>query len=280
MTGYITSPETQSTALKHRLSPESLRSRSRATSNLRYIDGRPRNISIAFRRIVASTCRVYKELVLLYNQYRMEYSPTPKRFSTWYDGFFYEKFIAPQSDRLQTLLTIFAKKGGTALDIGCGVGALSFKLATKCSKVVGVDLSQKMISHAERRKLKLGATNVDFVCADAASLATLFPHKFDIATLVLFLHEIDGVIRQRVVESLLSMSDRLIIADFSSPFPRSVSARRLKMQEFIAGKRHYRNFKNWMQNGAIDGFVDSMNLQVRKSIPWENEAGKVVIVAS
>lgn len=210
----------------------------------------------------------------------MQDSPTPNRFSTWYDGFLYEKFIAPQSDRLQTLLTIFAKKGDTALDIGCGIGALSFKLATKCSKVVGVDLSQRMISHAERKKLKMGATNVEFVCADAADLAAMFPHEFDIATLVLFLHEIDEAVRQRVVESLLSMSDRLIIADFSSPFPRSALARRLKMQEFIAGKRHYRNFKNWMQNGAIDGFVDLMNLRVRKSIPWENEAGKVVIVAS
>jgi len=210
----------------------------------------------------------------------MQDSPIPNRFSTWYDGFLYEKFIAPQSDRLQTLLTIFAKKSSTALDIGCGVGALSFKLAAKCSKVVGVDLSQRMISHAERKKLKLGATNVDFVCADAVDLATMFPDGFDFATLVLFLHEIDEAIRQKVVASVLSLSDTLIIADFSSPFPKSAAARRLKVQEFIAGTRHYRNFKTWMQNGAIDGFVDSMNLQVRKSIPWENDAGKVVIVKS
>lgn len=206
--------------------------------------------------------------------------PTSSQFSTWYDGFIYEKLFAPQSDQLQTFLTIFAKKGDTALDIGCGVGALSFKLATKCSKVVGVDLSQKMISHAERKKFKLGMVNVEFVCADAADLATVLPNKFDIVTLVLFLHEIDEAIRNRVVESVQSMSDRLIIADFSSPFPRSVSASRLKMQELIAGRRHYRNFKSWMQNGAIDGFVDSMKLQVRKSIPWENKAGKVVIVDS
>lgn len=210
----------------------------------------------------------------------MQDPPAPNRFSTWYDGFLYEKFIAPQSDRLQTLLTIFAKKGSTALDIGCGVGALSFKLAAKCRKVVGVDLSRRMISHAERKKLKLGVTNVDFACADAVDLAKTFPNGFDVATLVLFLHEIDEPIRQEVVASVLSLANTLIIADFSSPFPRSAGARRLKVQEFIAGKRHYRNFKNWMQNGAIDGFVDSMNLQVRKSIPWENDAGKVVIVKS
>jgi SAM-dependent methyltransferase len=88
----------------------------------------------------------------------MRHPPTLSRFSTWYDGFLYEKLIAPQSERLQTFLTVFAKKGGTALEVGCGVGALSFKLAAKCSKVVGVDISQRMISYAERKKLKLGVT--------------------------------------------------------------------------------------------------------------------------
>jgi ubiquinone/menaquinone biosynthesis C-methylase UbiE len=209
----------------------------------------------------------------------MRHPPTLSRFSTWYDGFLYEKLIAPQSERLQTFLTVFAKKGGTALEVGCGVGALSFKLAAKCSKVVGVDISQRMISYAERKKLKLGVTNVEFVCADAAYLANLFPQGFDTATLVLFLHEVDAAIRRRVVESLLSLAERLIIADFSSPFPRSVSAHWLSMQEFIAGRRHYHNFKNWMNNGGVDGFVSELNLTVRKIVPWENQTGKVVIIA-
>ena len=202
-----------------------------------------------------------------------------KPFRTWYDGFLYERLIAPQSDLLQDFVAIFAKKGGTALDVGCGVGALSFKLAAKCSKVVGVDLSQKMISHAERKRIRLGMQNVEFVCADAANLTDLFPPKFDIGTLVLFLHEVDEAIRHSVVEGLLSISSRLIIADFCAPFPRTLSARRLKIQEFIAGRRHYGNFKNWMQNGAIDGLADAMHLHVKKSIPWENEAGKVLIVS-
>ena len=200
------------------------------------------------------------------------------QFSTWYDGFLYEKFIAPQSDRLQTLLTIFAKKGSTALDIGCGTGDLTFKLAAKCERVVGVDLSQRMISHAEKTRQKLGTTNVKFVCANALDLASRFPDGFDVVTLVLFLHEIDESTRAEVVGGLLALSDTLIIADFSAPFPQSAAGWRLKLQEFIAGSRHYNNFKNWMENGAIDGFVESLNLKVRKTIPWENEAGKVIIV--
>lgn len=201
-----------------------------------------------------------------------------KRFSTLYDGSVYQKFIAPQSDRLQTLLTVFAKRGGTALDIGCGVGDLTFKLARKCSKVVGVDLSYRMISHAERRKQALGLKNVELICANALDAGSVGVGKYDIVTLVLFLHEIGEEIRATVVKRMLAISDTIIIADFAAPFPRSAAGRRMKMQEFIAGRRHFSNFKSWMRNGGIDGLVESMNLNVRKSIQWENEAGKVVIV--
>jgi 2-polyprenyl-3-methyl-5-hydroxy-6-metoxy-1,4-benzoquinol methylase len=55
----------------------------------------------------------------------------------------------------QSFLTIFIKKGSTALDVGCGIGTLSFKLASRCSKVVGIDLSRKMISYAQRKKFNL-----------------------------------------------------------------------------------------------------------------------------
>jgi hypothetical protein len=112
------------------------------------------------------------------------------------------------------------------------------------------------------------------------NVTSLFTYKFDIATLVLFLHEIDESIRHRVVENLLKISNTLIIADFSWPFPRNIKARRLKMQEFFAGSRHYRNFRSWMQNGAIDSFIGSMGIRIRRSIPWENKAGKVVIITS
>jgi len=202
------------------------------------------------------------------------------KFSTWYDGLLYEKFIAPQSDRLQTLLTIFASKGSRALDVGCGIGDLSFKLADKCDTVVGVDLSERMISYANGLKQTRNVPNVEFVCADAADLSERYPDGFDLITMVLFLHEIDGPIRAKVVETMLAMADTLVIADFSSPFPRSSAGRRLRLQEFIAGRRHYSNFKNWMNHGAIDGFIESMNLKARKSIPWENGAGKVMVIKS
>jgi SAM-dependent methyltransferase len=209
--------------------------------------------------------------------------PTKERlmrdsFSTWYDGALYERFVAPQSDRLQTLLTVFAPKGSTAVDVGCGVGDLAFKLAAKCESVVGVDLSAKMISHARTRRTERGVANVEFACINVLEVAAMYPIGFDVSTMVLFLHEIDEGTRSEAVKQLLSISKTLVIADFAAPFPRSIEARRLKAQEFMAGRRHFTNFKNWMRNGGIDGFLESMRLEARKTITWENRAGKIVVL--
>jgi ubiquinone/menaquinone biosynthesis C-methylase UbiE len=157
---------------------------------------------------------------------------------------------------------------------------LTFKLARKCSRVVGVDASRKMIAYAEKKRRAIGAGNVEFLCADAANLGAMQTGEFDLATLALFLHEVDDATRRAVIRRVLSCAGKLVIADFSAPFPKTVEGRRLKMQEFIAGRRHYRNFKDWMNRGGIDGFLDSMDLQVKKSISWDNGVGKVAVVAS
>ncbi len=51
---------------------------------------------------------------------------------------------------------------GTALDIGCGTGSLTAMLASKCSRVLGVDISPGMLSLARDRCSSLG--NVKFLC--------------------------------------------------------------------------------------------------------------------
>jgi len=53
-------------------------------------------------------------------------------------------------------------EGGAALDIGCGTGSLTSRLASKCSRVLGLDFSPGMLSVAERRCGPLG--NVDLLC--------------------------------------------------------------------------------------------------------------------
>jgi 2-polyprenyl-3-methyl-5-hydroxy-6-metoxy-1,4-benzoquinol methylase len=54
---------------------------------------------------------------------------------------------------------------GTALDIGCGTGAVVRRLAARCQRVVGIDISPRMIAHARSRSAHF--TNVEYHVADA-----------------------------------------------------------------------------------------------------------------
>lgn len=61
------------------------------------------------------------------------------------------------------------------LDIGCGNGALSYDVAKKAKKVVGIDLNEKNISFAKERYSK---ENIEYLCRDA--LKDLPGEKFDV----------------------------------------------------------------------------------------------------
>lgn len=61
------------------------------------------------------------------------------------------------------------------LDIGCGNGALTYDIANKAKKVVGIDLSAKNISFAKKRYSK---ENIEYICGDA--LKDLPGKKFDV----------------------------------------------------------------------------------------------------
>ncbi len=53
--------------------------------------------------------------------------------------------------------------GGRALDVGCGTGALTARLASSCSGVLGLDFSPGMLSVARERCSRLG--NVELLCS-------------------------------------------------------------------------------------------------------------------
>ncbi len=63
------------------------------------------------------------------------------------------------------------------LDVGCGPGSLSIRLARQCHEVWGVDVTPEMIRLAEQ-KLAVGPGNVSFQQADACNLP-FENHSFD-----------------------------------------------------------------------------------------------------
>ena len=74
----------------------------------------------------------------------------------------------------------------TILDVGCGNGALTYDVATKAKKVVGIDLSEKNISIA---KMKYSRENIEYIHGNA--LTDLPNERFDVIILSNVLEHID-----------------------------------------------------------------------------------------
>jgi len=63
-----------------------------------------------------------------------------------------------------------AVAGKTVLDVGCGDGRFTIKIAEHAKNVMGLDFSEKAISQAQTNLEKSGRTNVKFRLADALNL--------------------------------------------------------------------------------------------------------------
>jgi len=106
----------------------------------------------------------------------------------WYDGWFYALFINTRENKIRRKIFSLIPDGSAVLDVGCGTGGFVMKLSERSRSVTGVDLSEKMIRTARKRKEKEGADNVEFLCTDATELTAVLDRKFEYATMSFFLH--------------------------------------------------------------------------------------------
>ena len=108
----------------------------------------------------------------------------------WYDGWFYELFIAKHIDQFSHEILELIDENKNILDVGCGTGRLTLSLAPECRSVTGIDLSSKNIALAELNLEKAGFDNVSFVCCDAAEFGSTTGKIFDYAIISFIIHEV------------------------------------------------------------------------------------------
>jgi len=201
-----------------------------------------------------------------------------QRTAKWYDGFLYSKLITPFQGEMMGLVEELIPIGSTAIDIGCGPGALVLKLSAKCRRVTGVDVSSRMIAYARSQKEKAGATNVTFVCDDASRMGRIHDELFSFAIICLCLHGMSWKVRLNVLKNCFTFSEKVILADFVSPFPKNIAGAGQILLEFIEGRESFENFKEWQRQGGIDGFITQMGLTVIEEKRWSNGFGKTTLV--
>lgn len=96
------------------------------------------------------------------------------------------------------------EKGSKVLDVGCGIGYVSSKLAEKASIVVGIDINKKQIEIAKKKNNK---SNIKYVLADIFDYD--FNEHFDYVVLSNVLEHIKE--RKELLIKLKKISNNLLI---------------------------------------------------------------------
>lgn len=177
-------------------------------------------------------------------------------------GFFYSTFIDPLLTGIRNKLAKNINKGESVIDVACGTGAQAFVFAQKAERVVGIDLSESMISCAKKESLKRDLTNVEFVVADAGNLAQFSNKKFDVAFMTLALHQFPPEYYALVLSEMTRVAKRIIIFDYAVPVIRNAMGYAIKGIEFLAGKEHNRCFKMYCKAGGLKSILGHNRINI------------------
>lgn len=98
--------------------------------------------------------------VLVEDRFRAEHMSPSDRRAFFETG---ERDVVRTLDAVRRIFPDFRPR--VTVDYGCGVGRLSIPLARASERVIGVDVSERMLAEARRNCLEAGAANVDFMTA-------------------------------------------------------------------------------------------------------------------
>lgn len=170
------------------------------------------------------------------------------------------------------------KTGDRVLDICCGTGDQVFYYAKEGMIAFGIDLDSNMISKAENDKRKKNAKNIFFRTADATKLP-FEDNFFDYVSISFALHEKERTIRDKVISEMkrvIKKEGSMIFIDFQVPLPNNYYSYLIKSVEYLAGRNHFRCFKDYIDQGGLDKLLKKNQLQEEKRIFFKN--GNVVMI--
>lgn len=193
----------------------------------------------------------------------------------WYDGWFYERYIAPHQDELFRKIIDLIEPDKDVIDVGCGTGRFSYLAKEKCRSILGIDLSLRNIQRAQYTLSKNPSSRITFM---HKSIGEVTGRHFDYAVLTFVIHEVDESERINLLNEIFRSSDRIIIGDYLVPQPHGLIRLVNKAVEFLAGKEHYNNFKNFAEGGGIWGLVNKGGFKVQAEIKENLSAMHLAVI--
>lgn len=112
------------------------------------------------------------------------------------------------------LLAAVPPSGGDVLDVGCGDGLLVSRLATRATRVMGLDSDSRAIHQAQRRVVDI--PNAQVVLASFLTAPQLKRRSFDLITCVATLHHMPLVAALEKMNAALKPGGRLVVIGLSA----------------------------------------------------------------
>ncbi len=182
--------------------------------------------------------------------------------SKLYDGAFYGRLVEPLLDGVHGYVAKHLPPGHRVLDACCGTGGLARRLAKGGRDVVGVDFSPRNIDYARRKNDGSSTEEPTFDLADVSQLIEPAAGRYDLATIVLALHEMPSAARKPVMQALLRVARRVMVIDFAVPMPWNMAGARNRALEVAAGFEHFSAFRDFYRRGGLPRLFDSVGAEI------------------
>jgi len=141
------------------------------------------------------------------------------------------------------------------LDICCGTGSqLKYLKRAGFTNITGVDISRSMLGQARKGKHQVPCNEQD------ASQMHFKDNSFELGIISFALHEKPEHVARKIISEarrVIHPRGHLIIVDYMFKERVRLPARMaIHIVERLAGKDHYRYFKQYLSYGGIDHFMD------------------------
>jgi len=175
-------------------------------------------------------------------------------------------FLYPIRKKLIQELKSFQDK--KILDLCCGTGDQLKRMAKKgFENLHGLDISEAMLKLARKKP----DPNIHFYQEDAGN--TRFEaESFDTIMISFAIHEKEREVQEKMLfeaERVLKKDGLLVIVDYQMEQKTNGVAKKLiGLIEWIAGKTHYANYKNYVKNKGLDSLIQTERFVLQKKLSY------------
>ena len=163
-----------------------------------------------------------------------------------------------------------AKSGLKILDVGTGTGKQAFAFAKKGHEVIGIDLSETMLSVADKNNKY---ESVKFTVADAAKLP-FESDSFDVSCASFALHDMLSTIREEALKEMVRVTKpkgMIVIVDYALPENKVC---RLLIYYFV--KRYEGKYYLEFIKSDLEALLRKTGVKIEGELPILLGAGRIL----